>query len=135
MDGTENIAGRLTKFSTLRVHKGDESHLQTFYITALGMDWAILGYPWLRTFNPRINWEEGKILGPEIQIETCGLGKQRREVLGRVLEAARGDPAWEDGDEVIIMAASAHTSQQWAIEANRHKQTVPMLPVWYQRHT
>jgi hypothetical protein len=121
VDGTENIAGRLTEFCTLRVCKGNENRLQTFYITALGTDCAILGYPWLRTFNPRINWEEGKILGPEIRIETCGLGKQRREVLGRVLEVARRDPAWENGDEVIIMATSAHTSQQWAIEANKQK--------------
>jgi hypothetical protein len=132
VDGTENIAGQLTESCTLRVHKGDENHLQTFYITALGADRTILRYPWLRTFNPRINWEEGKILGLEIRIETCGLGKQRREVLGRVLEAARRDPAWEEGDEVIIMAASAHTLQQWAIEANKCKQTVPTLPVRYQ---
>ena len=66
VDGTENIAGRLTEFCTLRVRKGDKNCLQTFYITALGADHAILGYPWLRTFNPRINWEEGKILGLEI---------------------------------------------------------------------
>ena len=132
VDGTENIAGQLTEFCTLRVRKGDKNRLQTFYITALGADRAILGYLWLRTFNPRINWEEGKILGPEIRIETCGLGKQRREVLGRVLEAARRDPVWEEGDEVIITATSVHTSQQWAIEANRRKQTVPTLLVWYQ---
>ena len=74
-------------------------------------------------------------MGPEIRIETCGLGKQRKEVLERVLEAARRDPAWENGDEVIIMAASAHISQQWAIEANKCKQIVPTLLARYQRHT
>ena len=131
MDGMENIAGRLTKFCTLRVRKGDQNHLQTFYVTALGVDCMILGYPWLRTFNPRVNWEEGRILGPEIQIETCGLGRQRGAVLGRVLKVARKDPVWEEGDEVIIMAMSAHTSQQWAIEANKCKQTVPTLPAHY----
>ena len=52
VDGTENITGRLTKFCTLRVRKGDQSHLQTFYITSLSMDRAILRYPWLKTFNP-----------------------------------------------------------------------------------
>ena len=35
VDGTENIAGRLTEFCTLRVRKGDENRLQTFYITTL----------------------------------------------------------------------------------------------------
>ena len=48
MDGMENIAGRLTEYCTLRVCKGLENHLQTFYITALGADRAILGYPWLK---------------------------------------------------------------------------------------
>ena len=66
VDETENIAGQLTEFCTLRVRKGDQNRLQTFYVTALGTDRAILRYPWLRTFNPRINWEEGRILGPEI---------------------------------------------------------------------
>ena len=42
VDGTENIAGRLTEFCTLRVRKGDQNHLQTFYVTALGMDRVIL---------------------------------------------------------------------------------------------
>ena len=51
-----------------------------------------------------------------------------------MLEVARKDPAWEEGDEVIIMAASAHTSQQWAIEANKCKQTIPTLLVCYQHH-
>ena len=73
-------------------------------------------------------------MGPEIQIETCGLGKHRAAVLGRMLGVARADPAWEEGDEIIIMAASAHTSQQWAIEANRCKQDVPTLPAQYQQH-
>ena len=112
MDRTENIAGQLTKFCTLRVRKGDQNHLQTFYVTSLSADHMILSYPWLRTFNPQVNWEKGRILGPEIQIETCGLGKQRGAVLERVLRAAREDPAWEEGNEVIIMATSAHTSQQ-----------------------
>ena len=51
-----------------------------------------------------------------------------------MLKAAREDPVWEEGDEVIIMAMSAHTSQQWAIEANKCKQTIPTLPARYQRH-
>jgi hypothetical protein len=62
----------------------------------------------------------------------CSLGRQREVVLGRVLSVARGDPVWEEGDKIIIMAVSAHMSQQWAIEANRHKQDVPTLSACYQ---
>ena len=51
-----------------------------------------------------------------------------------MLAAARRDPAWENSDEVIIMATSTHMSQQWAIDANKRKQTVPTLLDRYQRH-
>ena len=51
-----------------------------------------------------------------------------------MLKAAREDLAWEEGNEIIIMAVSAHTSQQWAIEANKCKQDVPTLPARYQQH-
>ena len=50
-------------------------------------------------------------------------------VLKRILNVARTDPAWENDDEVIIMAALVHISQQWAIEANRCKQTITTLLV------
>jgi hypothetical protein len=134
VDGTENIAGRLTESCTLRVRKGDQSHLQTFYVTSLGADHAILSYPWLRTSNPWVDWEKGRTLGPSIQIETCSLGKHREAVLSRVLKVARENLVWEEGDEVIIMATSAHTAQQWAIKANKCKQDVPTLPAQYQQH-
>jgi hypothetical protein len=99
-----------------------------FYITALGSNYAILGYPWLKEFNPNIDWNKGQILGPKIQIETCGLGKQRTAVLTWVLNAARASEVWEEWDEVIVIAMSAHVSQQWTIEANRCKQGITMLP-------
>ena len=51
-----------------------------------------------------------------------------------MVEAARADQVWEEGNEIIIMAVSAHTFQQWAIKANRCKQDVPTLPVQYQQH-
>jgi hypothetical protein len=121
VDSMENIAGRLTRCCTLHIRKGELSILQMFYITTLGADRTILGYPWLKAFNPHLDWREGKILGPGIQIETCGLKKHRAAAWRRVLDTARRDPVWEDGDEVIIMAMSAHTSQQWAIEANKCK--------------
>jgi hypothetical protein len=35
---------------------GKLEELQNFFITDLGMDRVILGYPWLETFNPRLNW-------------------------------------------------------------------------------
>ena len=127
IDEMENIAERLTHCCTLRIHKGDQNHLQTFYITALSTDRMILKYPWLRPFNLQIDWEGGRILGPKIQVETCGLGKQRAAILNRMLKAAKTSSAWEEGDEIIIMAASAHILQQWVIEVNKCKPQIITL--------
>jgi len=34
-----------------------------FFITNLGGDHVVLGYPFLKEFNPQINWEKGEITG------------------------------------------------------------------------
>jgi hypothetical protein len=43
-------------------HQGLQK-LQRFYVTDLGFDRVLLGYPWLSTFNPRINWRAGTVEG------------------------------------------------------------------------
>ena len=65
VDGTENKHGTLTHYTLLRVKKGDKNLLQRFYVTSLGADHAIFGYPWLRDFNPNVNWVTGRVLGPQ----------------------------------------------------------------------
>ena len=50
VDGSKNKQGILTHYRLLRVKKGKEEDLQQFYITSLGRDRAILGYPWLHRF-------------------------------------------------------------------------------------
>jgi hypothetical protein len=71
VDGTENLQGKLQHFCMLRVKRGDQESLQKFFITSLGGDCAILGYPWLRTLTPSIDWRNSRILGPKIIIETA----------------------------------------------------------------
>jgi hypothetical protein len=45
---------------------------QVFFITNLGKDQIILGYPWLREFDSQINWKDGKVHGPPIKLSTMG---------------------------------------------------------------
>ena len=61
IDGTENKAGVVTKACILGVQYQRGQQLQRFYITDLGFDWVLLGYPWLHKFNPHINWKEGEV--------------------------------------------------------------------------
>ena len=70
VDMSENKQRILTHYCLLRVKKEKEEDLQCFYITSLGGDHAILGYPWLHHFDPTIDWKQGRVLGAPITIET-----------------------------------------------------------------
>jgi gag-polyprotein putative aspartyl protease len=45
-DGSMNQARALTHFCELCITQGDEIAVQTFFITNLGTNHIILGYPW-----------------------------------------------------------------------------------------
>jgi hypothetical protein len=64
IDGTNNKAGYITDFLNLIITQGTKKVPAKFYITNLGGDRAILGYPWLRDFNPNIDWPTRKLRGP-----------------------------------------------------------------------
>jgi len=44
--------------------------MQQFCVTNLGSNRIILGYPWLCTFNPDIDWPNCKLIGPKVKMET-----------------------------------------------------------------
>jgi gag-polyprotein putative aspartyl protease len=62
-DGSMNQAGALTHFCELRITQGEEEVIQTFFITNLGTDHVILGYPWFQRFSPQIDWANHTLKG------------------------------------------------------------------------
>ena len=70
IDGLTNVAGKITHFLDLIVRRGNKKRAERFFISNLGKDRIILRYPWLRHFNPEINWTEGKLEGPPVHFET-----------------------------------------------------------------
>ncbi len=64
VDGTTNEAGRIERYCKMTIQSGHQRHITRFYKTSLGEDRIIFGYPWLRTFNPQIDWEKGKATMP-----------------------------------------------------------------------
>jgi len=52
------------------VKQGNKKVRQHFYVSNLGKDRFILGYPWFWAFNPDIDWAEAKLKGPGIKMET-----------------------------------------------------------------
>jgi hypothetical protein len=71
VDGTLNQAGEITHFCILKSKLGEKEKAQKFYITDLGRDQIILGYPWLHNFNPKIDWTNGMVEGQPLHISTA----------------------------------------------------------------
>jgi hypothetical protein len=79
IDGTRNSGGTVEKYIHLYVTQGQKEERLKFYVTNLGRDRIILGFPWLAAFNPEINWAEGQIKGPKIQFKTTALVAKEHE--------------------------------------------------------
>jgi hypothetical protein len=100
VDGTKNSSGTITHCVHLYITQGQKEECQKFYITNLGKDRMILGFPWLSAFNPEINWAEGLIKGPKIQFKTTALVAKEHEATAIsarciVLENVRTMPIWK----------------------------------------
>ena len=66
IDGTLNHAGSITHFARLSLTIEDNMQWLDFYITDIGEEDVILGLPWLRKSNVRIDWAEGRIEIPTV---------------------------------------------------------------------
>jgi gag-polyprotein putative aspartyl protease len=119
VDGTENRNGMIVKSCMLRVRRGEKQARQRFYITNLGDDRILLGYPWLEEFNPDIDWKVGAMKGPQIELEVTSLAWQNWRQGQAAIKIAQMEPEWEAGDELII--CKTHFAQDWAIVERARK--------------
>jgi hypothetical protein len=55
VDGTENKQGTINAYVNLEFKLGDRKFNKCFYVTGLGKQKIILGFPWLHKYNPIIN--------------------------------------------------------------------------------
>jgi hypothetical protein len=60
------------------VTRGNKKARQRFFVTSVGKSRIIFGYPWLRTFQPDVDWANGQLKGPKTRIETLLFGKYQR---------------------------------------------------------
>jgi len=73
VDGTNNRHRTITHACDLMVKQGNRKEWQRFYISNLGKDRFILGYPWFCAFTPDIDWTNAQLRGPQIKMETLKL--------------------------------------------------------------
>ena len=61
VDSTQNVAGKITHETRVKYQIGNQDFDEWFLITKLGDQSMILGMPWLKDHNPRIDWQENAI--------------------------------------------------------------------------
>jgi hypothetical protein len=61
VDRSPNCSGELQYFTDLQVQTGTQCPTLHFFLSDLGENKAILGYPWFIAFQPRIDWRKGWI--------------------------------------------------------------------------
>jgi Reverse transcriptase (RNA-dependent DNA polymerase) len=93
---------------------------------------VIFGYPWLKFFNPKVNWTQGVLKEPPVKVETSHLKHWKKRQL--ILKAHADARSVGEGKRAHIVRTNL--PQQWAKEANKAKamQENLELPAKYQRH-
>ena len=91
-DGSPNTGGNLRYYTDFTVTTGDQSHPLRFYITDIGPDNLVLGFPWFKATNITPDWKNGTIPNT-VTIRTLwpASGKPRRTV--RIADTTTDIPA------------------------------------------
>lgn len=134
IDGTNNKAGHITRFTRLYLTVDGHEEFTDFLITDLGGEGIILGLPWLRKTNPEIDWEKGCLQNrtspnADIKASSSPLGSQPQDTpsLCRISASTDERRHWvcegilEDESEEVWCAAGFTYSQQIAEQAYKAK--------------
>ena len=70
MDWTKNNTGTIEHCTWLKIQIRKKKISTRFLATGLGEEKMILGLPWLKQYNPKINWNTGTIDINSIQVKT-----------------------------------------------------------------
>jgi hypothetical protein len=80
VDGTENKQGTINAYVNLEFFLGERKFKEQFYVTGLGKQRIILGFPWLHKHNPIINWKKGEITFKPFRIDWRCLMEKGKQI-------------------------------------------------------
>ena len=113
IDGTENKAGNISTICTMPVTYAGKQMKQVFYVSDLGEDRAILGYPFLYDFNPKPDWKKGKL--PDsydviIHNDSRSETRAKLELIRRQKEAIRAVRQPKNGEAIFMRRTTFATT-------------------------
>ena len=94
VDGTVNRNGSITKKVVADLELKGKRLKEEFLVTALGRQRIILGYPWLKQANPKINWMKK-------EFSWWDEGPNRINIYTLIQEAIEGD-VYETMEDLVI---------------------------------
>jgi hypothetical protein len=97
--------------------------VQWFYLTNLGSNRIIIGYPFLAKFNPKIDWKTGTFQDDEIHLKSS-MYKYIPGVMMRLRRMAITAVGYPEKGEAIFMRKIS-LSQQMAHEHEAKKEQTP----------
>ena len=112
VDGTVNKGGTITSYCNLWVQRGTKVEKLGFYVTNLGRDCLILGYPWFQKFNPNFNWETNTLMGDAIEVNMAGY---RNKVTTKLRALELNKDAMEEERKAIQEQLPATYCQYWEV--------------------
>jgi hypothetical protein len=138
MDGTMNKKGTITSYIEADLQIGERITKTRFYITGLGKQKVILGFPWLRDENPDVDWKTGRIRWKEAKQQKLGkraikliqtrlanlklVEKQRKYSTAMVEDVVNHEkdqtlypiPDWYPPDAIVITAKEQKNFEDYA---------------------
>jgi hypothetical protein len=89
VDGSPNHSGELQYFTDLQVQTGTQRSTLHFFLSNLGENKAILGYPWFVAFQPQIDWKRGWIDHAQLPVIFHALNMTKAQFLPQQINKPR----------------------------------------------
>jgi hypothetical protein len=141
IDGSLNEAGSITHKVRLSLKIGSDEEKFDFFVTSLGPEKVILGLPWLRHWNPAIDWQAGTMClnsnmdhTPEdLEVEVTRINANRMECRGLLHDGVIDSVQ----DELFCLAGFMYSQQitARATEAKGKRTFEEMVPEHYRDFT
>ena len=142
IDSTPNKSGEILEAIDLLVNNNGQKASHAFFITNIGRNDFILGYPFFKASNPNVDWSRGRIEGftTILSLNTGAWqpplkGTKRQDSTPAWVQCI---PGWEEGNEIWLETWVAKTTvvQQLAEAATDKKKCTwqEIVPERYHCH-
>ena len=124
VDGSLNRAGELRFYTDLSIRTGSNQTKLRFFLTELGEQKAILGYPWFAAVQPKIDWQRRWIDHTQLPIILRTLDAAKARFLPKGVQKHNREHVYIGKVTITPMATSA----------NGIKEVKSKIPTEYHRH-